>query len=177
VLVADDHRGVRTMFAKLLRATAGVASVVEAADGVEAVELAGARRLDIAVLDLNMPRLNGIDTAVRLRSLQPSLQIALHSSDPELLRQRAAGLDLPLFDKLDFDQLIAWVQRHATPASSSGQAAPLVRKADLRCSMCGYGIVSRTRPVRCPMCGVAAVWVEPLGWLSRRAPLNERLAG
>ena len=70
-------------------------------------------RLDIAVLDLNMPRLNGIDTAVRLRSLQPSLQIALHSSDPELLRQRAAGLDLPLFDKLDFDHLIDWVQRHA----------------------------------------------------------------
>ena len=165
------------MFARLLRATAGVASVVEAADGVEAVELAGARRLDIAVLDVNMPRLNGIDTAVRLRSLQPSLQIALHSSDPELLRQRAAGLDLPLFDKLDFDQLIAWVQRHATTASGSGQAAPLVRKADLRCSMCGYGIVSRTRPVRCPMCGVAAVWVEPLGWLSRRAQLNERLAG
>jgi len=47
------------MLARLLRATAGVASVVEAADGVEAVELAGARRLDIAVLDLNMPRLNG----------------------------------------------------------------------------------------------------------------------
>jgi DNA-binding response OmpR family regulator len=127
------------------------------------------------VLDLNMPRLNGIDTAVRLRSLQPPLQIALHSSDPELLRQRAAVLDLPLFDKLDFDQLIAWVQRHATTAS--GQTAPLVRKADLRCSMCGYGIVSRTRPLRCPMCSVAAVWVEPLGWLSRRAPLNERLAG
>jgi CheY-like chemotaxis protein len=56
VLLVDDDRRVRATFATLLRPTAGVASVVEAADGAEAVELGGARHLDIAVLDMNMPR-------------------------------------------------------------------------------------------------------------------------
>jgi CheY-like chemotaxis protein len=178
VLLADDDRGVRTMFARLLRATAGVTSVVEAADGAEAVEFVGAHPLDLAVPDMNMPRLDGIDAAVRPRALQPSLQIALHSSDPELLRRRAAGHDLPLFDKLDLDRLIAWVQQQANAASGNGGAvAPLVRKTDLCCSLCGYGIASRAPPARCPMCGVEAVWVEPLGWKSRPAALDERLAG
>src|SRR5688572_10302853 len=124
LLVADDDPGVLTMFATLLRATAGVTSVVEAKDGAAAVGLARRRRLDIAVLDMNMPRLDGIEAALRLRAMQPSLQIALHSSDPELLRRRAAGLGLPLFDKVDFDRLLAWVERQAekSPGASGGAA-------------------------------------------------------
>jgi len=177
LLVADDDPGARTMFATLLRATAGVTSVIEAEDGAEAVQFARGRRLDIAVLDMNMPRLDGIETALRLRALQPSLQIALHSSDPELLRQRAAGLELPLFDKVDFDRLLAWVERQAeTTFAASGSAAD-EPNLELSCTRCGYGIVSRLPPARCPMCGGAPVWVEPLGWTSRRAAADERLAG
>jgi DNA-binding NarL/FixJ family response regulator len=183
LLVADDDPGVRTIFATLLRATAGVGAVVEAEDGAEAVELARRRRLDIAVLDMNMPRLDGIEAALRLRALQPSLQIALHSSDPELLRQRAAGLELPLFDKVDFDRLLAWVKRQAgktsvaSASASASASAALEPKLDLCCSLCGYGIVSRLPPARCPMCGGAPIWAEPLGSTSRRGAVDERLAG
>jgi CheY-like chemotaxis protein len=179
LLVADDDTGVRTMLARLLRATAGVTSVIEAEDGSEAVELARERRLDIAVLDLNMPGLDGVEAALRLRALQPSLQIALHSSDPELLRQRAVGLELPLFDKLDFDRLLAWVERQAeeaTAASGNAAVAPMAPKLDLCCDLCGYGIVSRLPPARCP-CGGAPVWAKPLDWRWRRAAIHERLAG
>jgi CheY-like chemotaxis protein len=179
LLLADDDHGVRRLFATLLRATAGVTSVIEAEDGAEAVKLARERRLDIAVLDLNMPRLNGIEAPLRLRALQPWLQIALHSSDPVLLRQRAAGLELPLFDKVDFDGLLAWAELQAKEAcADDGNApiAPMTPKRDLFCSLCGYGIVSRTPLPRCPMCGGEAAWDEPLGWTSRRAALHERLA-
>ena len=175
VLVADDDERVRTMFATLLRAIAGVVSVIEAQDGAEAVELARERRLDIAVLDLNMPCVDGVEAAIRLRALHPSLRIALHSSDPELLGQRAAGLGLSLFDKVDFDRLHAWVERHAQDASANdagATVAPLAPKLDLCCSLCGYGIVSRVPPARCPMCGREAVWDEPPGWALRRAALR-----
>ena len=66
-LVAEDDTRVRAMFSTLLRATAGVASVIEAEYGAEAVALARERCLDIAVLDLNMPRLDGVEAALRLR--------------------------------------------------------------------------------------------------------------
>jgi CheY-like chemotaxis protein len=179
LLVADDDPRVRTLLVTLLRATPGVTSIVEAEDGAEAVELARTRRLDIAVLDLMMPRLDGVEAALRLRALQPSLKIALHSSDPELLHQRAAGLDLPLFDKLNSDRLLAWVERQAEKASAAEGDAPVASmapKRDLCCNACGYGIVSRLPPARCPMCGANA-WVEPRHCTSRGAPIDERLAG
>jgi CheY-like chemotaxis protein len=179
VLVADDDPSVRTMFATLLR-TSAVTSVIEAADGVEAVDIAREYRLDVAVLDLNMPRLDGVAAALRLRELQPSLRIALHSSDPELLLQRAAGLDLPLFDKLDVDGLMIWLERQTEEASAAkgiGAVARMAPKLDLCCSLCRYGIVSRLPPARCPMCGGAPEWAEPAGWASRHASVQRRLAG
>lgn len=179
LLLADDDAHVRTMLATLLRAAAGVGWVVEAGDGTEALALAIGGRLDVAVLDMNMPRLDGIEAARRLRALQPTLPIALQSSDPELLRQRAVGLQLPLFDKIDFDRLLAWVEEQAKAAAAHDHrtVAPLARKLDLCCDLCGYGIVSRLPPTRCPMCGEDTVWAEPTSWGSRRAALHERRAG
>ncbi len=182
VLVADDDAHVRSLFATLLQAANGVASVIEAADGAEAVELCRKEHVDVAVLDLNMPRLDGVEAARRLRALQPSPRIALHSSDPELLRQRAAGLGLPLFDKVDVERLRDWVERQATETcatggSRSGRVTPMAAKVDLCCPVCGYGIVCRTPPGRCPMCGGEAGWSEPRGRRVRRAAIPRRLAG
>lgn len=179
LLLADDDPRVRGALATLLRAAAGVGSVIEAEDGAEALSLASGGLVDIVLLDMNMPRVDGIEAARRLRALQPTLPIALHSSDPELLRQRAAGLELPVFDKIDFDHVLAWVEQQAnTPAAGGhGRVAPMARKRDLCCDLCGYGIVSRVPPGRCPMCGGGAVWAEPPSWGSRRAALQERRAG
>jgi CheY-like chemotaxis protein len=106
----------------VLRATEGVASVVEAVDGAEAVALGRRRRLDVALLDLNMPRLDGIEAAARLRARQPWLQIALHSTDVHQLYERASGLGLPLFDKLQLDDVLEWVegQTENEPALAAG---------------------------------------------------------
>lgn len=181
VLVADDDERLRPIFAALLRGVVGVVSVFEAADGAEAVGLGCNRRLDVAVLDLNMPRLDGVDAGLRLRALQPSLQLALHSSDPDLLRLRAAGLELPLFDKLDFDGVVEWVERHSLRRTTAGHSrarpAPIAPRRDLFCRVCGYGIVASRPPARCPLCGKGAEWVEALRSVSLRPALPVRISG
>jgi CheY-like chemotaxis protein len=113
VLVADDDESQRILYGSLVLGIPGVTSVVAAQDGVEAVRVAGALALHVAILDLNMPRLDGVEAALRLSARQPSLRIALHSSDPDELRQRAHGLGLPLFGKLEVDPLAEWVEDEA----------------------------------------------------------------
>jgi CheY-like chemotaxis protein len=110
VLVADDDKAARMLYVTLLTDVAGVDTVVAAADGTEAVRCAKVHALDLAVLDLNMPRLDGVAAAQELLALQPSLAVALHSSDPADLHRRARGLGALLFDKLGFEELVAWVE-------------------------------------------------------------------
>jgi CheY-like chemotaxis protein len=176
LLVADDDEGVRSLFAGLLRDAAGVASVIEAKDGAEAVELGRAHSPDVAVLDLKMPRLDGVDAALALRALNPAMRIALQSSDPAALRDRASGLGLPLFNKVEFERLVDWVERQAADRQRSGGGAWFAQRMELVCSFCGYGIVSCRPPYRCPMCGRSAAWAEPPARMSRAAG-HERLAG
>lgn len=109
VLVADDHEATRVLYVALLQQIEGVTEVVDAADGAEAVAIARCEPLGVAVLDLNMPQLDGVGAAVRIAALQPRAAIALHSSDPDTLEWRARDLRLPLFDKAEFDRLAAWV--------------------------------------------------------------------
>jgi CheY-like chemotaxis protein len=161
VLVADDDARFRTLFARMLAASSGVAAVVAAADGAEAVALATESPVDLVVLDLNMPGADGVEAAERIRALRPALPIALQSSDPELLRVRADGLELPLFDKLAFDEVVGWVERSASERDAvEGTVAntPVPATRDLRCGRCGYGIAVRIPPARCPLCGEAAAW-------------------
>jgi CheY-like chemotaxis protein len=113
VLVADDDPAIRTLYAELFSRVDGVGTLVAVEDGAEAVAAARVLRLDVAVLDLFMPRLDGVEAAEALAVLQPSLAIALNSSDHELLRRRADGLELPLFDKLQLDELVDWVAERA----------------------------------------------------------------
>lgn len=47
-----------------------------------------------------------------------------------------------------------------TPGPSAPAVSPL-RRMELACSPCGYGIVCCELPERCPMCGTAGVWAEP----------------
>ncbi|MDQ3867815.1 MAG: response regulator [Actinomycetota bacterium] len=173
VLLAEDNDRVRSLFAGLLREAAAVASVIEAKDGGEAVELGRAQSPDVAVLDLRMPRLDGAEAALRLRALRPSMKIALHSSDPEALRQRASGLGLPLFHKLEFERLVEWVERQAAESApapdATARGAAFAEKTERVCSVCGYGIVACTQPERCPMCGRSGAWTDPPVHTSRTA--------
>ena len=182
VLVADDDKGVRAHFVSLLGAANGIASTLEAEDGAEAVQVGLQLRPEIAVLDLNMPRLSGVEAVQTLRALQPSMRIALQSSDPDDLRARAGGLGIPLFDKLECERLVHWVEMQARsfgPCAEKPVAAvsALARRRDLICSLCGYGIVSRKPPERCPMCHIDAAWTESRSWPAQRTAAHRHFAG
>jgi DNA-binding NarL/FixJ family response regulator len=66
VLVADDQALVRTGFRMILDTEDGIDVVAQAADGVEAVELARRHVPDVVLMDVRMPRLDGIEAAARL---------------------------------------------------------------------------------------------------------------
>jgi DNA-binding NarL/FixJ family response regulator len=76
VLLADDHQIVRQGLRGLLE-KAGHVVVGEAADGHEALKLARSLTPDIAVLDLSMPLLNGLDTAREMRRVSPEIKTIL----------------------------------------------------------------------------------------------------
>jgi DNA-binding response OmpR family regulator len=73
VLVIDDEPDMRDMVAFSLSATEF--EVVTASGGREAVELLGTRRFDVAITDLKMPGMNGVDTVAALRQLDPDMEV------------------------------------------------------------------------------------------------------
>jgi DNA-binding NarL/FixJ family response regulator len=93
-LVADDHRIVRESLVAVLEASGACQVVGQAADGVEAVELALKLRPDVAILDISMPRLNGIEVVRRLRAELPStrtLVLTMHEEEEYVLHVVRAG--------------------------------------------------------------------------------------
>ncbi|NUP09234.1 MAG: response regulator transcription factor [Polyangiaceae bacterium] len=80
VLVVDDSRVIRLRIVAMLRDVPGVESVIEAADGVQALQRIAQQSPDLVVLDLNMPRLGGLDV---LRTVKKSARppfIVIHTS-------------------------------------------------------------------------------------------------
>jgi len=155
LLLADEDAVLRSLVASRACDAVGGLSVHEAADGAEAVRIGLQQRPQLALLDVNMPRLGGIEVATTLRGLQPQMRLALHSADPDRHRERAREQRLPLFDKLELDRTLDWLEAGAR--SYTGRPGALQRRS-LRCSACGYGIVRAVPPERCPMCHADASW-------------------
>jgi two-component system, NarL family, response regulator NreC len=94
ILLADDHVIVRQGFRALLERE-GLEVVAEAANGHEAVRLAGELLPDVAVLDFAMPLLNGLDAAKEIRRRSPrtrTILLTVHSEDHYVLEAVRAGV-------------------------------------------------------------------------------------
>ena len=94
VIVADDQEPVRTGLRLLLEAQPGIEVVGEAADGVEAVRLAQRVRPDVALVDIRMPGLNGIEVVRRLtHDLEHTriLVLTMHAEEEYVLHVVRAG--------------------------------------------------------------------------------------
>ncbi|MEQ1946961.1 MAG: response regulator transcription factor [Bryobacteraceae bacterium] len=94
ILLADDHNVMRRGLRMLLESQPGFTVVAEAADGVTACDEALAAKPDVAVLDVAMPRLSGIDTARRITEHLPDTAViilSMHSDESYVLRALKAG--------------------------------------------------------------------------------------
>jgi DNA-binding NarL/FixJ family response regulator len=79
VLIADDHAVVRAGLRALLDAQPDLKVVAEAKDGAEAVAQALRQHVDLAVLDVSMPRLNGLQATLELSRRRPQIRVLLLS--------------------------------------------------------------------------------------------------
>lgn len=75
IMLAEDHKVVREGTRRLLESQSDFEVVGEASDGVEAVELAKKLRPEIIIMDVSMPRLNGIEATKQIKALYPNIAI------------------------------------------------------------------------------------------------------
>jgi len=93
ILIVDDHPVVRRGLRALLSARPGWEVVDEAADGVEAVDKSGQLSPDVVVLDLSMPRMDGLEACRLIRKNVPASEILVvtqHDS-PQMMREAEAA--------------------------------------------------------------------------------------
>jgi DNA-binding NarL/FixJ family response regulator len=94
VLLADDQRLVRESLGALLGLLAGIDLVASASDGEEALAHAKQRRPDVVLMDLRMPRVDGIETTRRLRERHPEVRVialTTYADDDSVLGALRAG--------------------------------------------------------------------------------------
>jgi DNA-binding response OmpR family regulator len=113
ILVADDEQDIRELVA--YRLSRSGYRIIEARDGEEAFQLAADQALDMAVLDVMMPRLNGFDLTQRLRHTPatarlPILLMSASVQEADISRGFAAGADGYLTKPFTPDQLLTRVR-------------------------------------------------------------------
>src|SRR3954470_3505851 len=94
ILLADDHTIVREGVRVILNAEPDLEVVAEAGDGAEAVELALNEDIDLAILDVTMPRLTGLQAAAELSKRRPDLKIlilSMHDKEQYFFEALKAG--------------------------------------------------------------------------------------
>lgn len=94
VLVADDHTMIRTGLRLLIERQPDIELVAEASDGSEAIKLAAQFRPDIAVLDISMAKLNGIDASREISANHPQTSViilSMHSDEAYVLKALKSG--------------------------------------------------------------------------------------
>jgi DNA-binding NarL/FixJ family response regulator len=111
ILLADDHDVVRLGLRALLESS-GMEVVGEAGEGREALRLAEELKPDVAILDVTMPGLNGIEAAAELRQRCPETHIvfvSMHSDAEHVHRAFAAGAAAYLLKARASDEIVAAV--------------------------------------------------------------------
>jgi two-component system, NarL family, response regulator LiaR len=120
VMIADDHPLVRDSFKMHLEKQPDIEIVAEAEDGEMAVELAGKLMPDVIIMDISMPKMNGIEATMKIKSQWPSIEVlvlTVHDDTEHILKILEAGATGYLTKKILGNKLI-----HAVRAVVSGES-------------------------------------------------------
>ncbi len=113
VLVAEDHPLVRRGIVGFLSTQPDLAVVAEAGDGLEALRLANEHRPDVAVIDLQLPRIDGVETIRRLTREHPGTRVVVltsHEGDADIFPAIHAGALSYLLKEATPDELAGAVR-------------------------------------------------------------------
>lgn len=108
ILIVDDHHIVRQGLAALLKTVPGFAVAAEASDGEQAVELYRKHRPDVTLMDLRLPKLNGVAAIERIRSEFPAARVIVLTTfdgDEDIYRAMQAGARGYLLKGMDLTEL------------------------------------------------------------------------
>jgi len=126
LLIADDHKIVRDGLKRILAATPDLQVAAEAASGDEALSLVKANDYDLAMLDLSMPGLAGIDLIKRLKAEKPKLKLlvlSMHGEAQYAARALKAGAAGYLNKDSAAEQLVGAIRKIAAGGVHISEAA------------------------------------------------------
>jgi len=116
VLLADDHAVVRKGIREFLEEDPEIKVVAEAGDGGEALRLTGEHLPDVAVLDIQMPRVTGIEATRQIKAVFPDVRVLIltaYEDDPYVFALLRAGADGYVLKNADPDELVRAVKATA----------------------------------------------------------------
>jgi len=89
VMIADDHEETRELIRKILLIQDDIEVVTDASDGIEAIQKYESEEIDVILMDINMPEMNGLEAADKLSSEYPDVTIVMMSvqNESEYLRK------------------------------------------------------------------------------------------
>lgn len=122
VLVVDDQEDFRSILTMILRTDPRIGSILEAEDGLAALDLVQREQPHLVVIDVMMPRLDGLEATKRIKRSWPSTKVIVASSVADAGFQRAAhlsGADAFL-DKREITTALLPLVRALIPAVPDG---------------------------------------------------------
>jgi DNA-binding NarL/FixJ family response regulator len=114
ILIVDDNAQVRTLMREITAQEPSLHVVGEAEDGAEAIRLAQALRPDLILLDLVMPRVNGLETLRWIKAARPEtkiIMVTVHVEDAYRQAAEASGADAFLLKKTLVTILLPTIRR------------------------------------------------------------------
>jgi DNA-binding NarL/FixJ family response regulator len=114
VIIADDHHLVREGLVALLEREVDIEVVAQARDGMELVRLARTHNPDVVILDVAMPRMNGIEAIRRIRAEPLSCKLiclSVHAETQQVAAALEAGANGYVLKENSFDELARGVRR------------------------------------------------------------------
>jgi DNA-binding NarL/FixJ family response regulator len=131
VILADDHAIVRKGIREFLEDDPEIAVVGEGSNGHEALRLAGEHIPDVAVLDIQMPGMTGIEATRRIKASHPGVRVLIltaYEDDPYVFALLRAGADSFILKNASPDELVRAVKATAAggTALSPGVAAKVI---------------------------------------------------